>query len=142
MLCLIFLLQYGFTKVRRGPETDMYAHEAFIRDHPDLLIDLRKATAAALQNLPTKQLKRSNHPDSRAVSPSPSSSVDFSDASSVQKTKSSTPQKIPQWAHVHSVPPTATAEGEPRASNLSSRGGTSEWGKLDLLAFALAHSEF
>lgn len=35
---------YGFTKVRRGADTDMYAHPSFIRDHPDLLVELRKIT--------------------------------------------------------------------------------------------------
>jgi len=33
---------YGFTKVRRGPDADMYAHPAFIRGYPQNLSQLRK----------------------------------------------------------------------------------------------------
>mmetsp|Transcript_34594 Transcript_34594/g.98425 ORF Transcript_34594/g.98425 Transcript_34594/m.98425 type:complete len:230 (-) Transcript_34594:125-814(-) len=38
---------YGFTKVRRGPDTDMYAHPSFLRCQPDLLSELRKSTSAS-----------------------------------------------------------------------------------------------
>lgn len=34
--------QYGFTKVRRGPDTDMYAHPSFIRGHQEAVAQLRK----------------------------------------------------------------------------------------------------
>jgi len=38
---------YGFFKVRRGPDTDMYAHPAFVRYRPDLLSQLRKYNPSA-----------------------------------------------------------------------------------------------
>jgi hypothetical protein len=134
-----FIHQYGFTKVRRGPETDMYAHESFICDHPELLLDLRKTSAAPCQRLLTKQIKHSNRPGSRAVSPSPSNSVNSQEAASpIPKTTTlATAQQMPQWAHVHTVPP--AVQVEPR---LRARSGTAGWGKLDLLAFALAHESF
>lgn len=134
-----FIHQYGFTKVRRGPETDMYAHEAFICDHPELLLDLRKTSAAPCQRLPTKETNHSKRPGSRAVSPSPSNSVDSHDTASTSlKAKPlATTQQMPQWAHVHTVPSAVKVEPKSRA-----RSGTAEWGKLDLLAFALAHESF
>lgn len=33
--------------MRRGPDTDMYAHSSFIRDQPQLLIELRKSASAS-----------------------------------------------------------------------------------------------
>mmetsp|Transcript_25639 Transcript_25639/g.60680 ORF Transcript_25639/g.60680 Transcript_25639/m.60680 type:complete len:342 (+) Transcript_25639:606-1631(+) len=39
-------VQYGFSKVRRGPDTDMYAHPSFIRGKPELLFNLRKCATA------------------------------------------------------------------------------------------------
>lgn len=33
---------YGFSKIRRGPDTDMYAHPAFLRGKPELLSQLSK----------------------------------------------------------------------------------------------------
>jgi len=38
---------YGFCKVRKGPDTDMYAHPSFLRGHPEKLILLRKLTTTA-----------------------------------------------------------------------------------------------
>ncbi len=46
-LFLILSQKYGFTKVRRGPDTDMYAHPSFVRSYPDLLIELRKSSSAS-----------------------------------------------------------------------------------------------
>jgi hypothetical protein len=40
-----FYFQYGFTKVRRGVDTDMYAHPGFCRDAPEGLLRLRKIVA-------------------------------------------------------------------------------------------------
>jgi hypothetical protein len=42
-VCYVF--QYGFTKVRRGVDTDMYAHPGFCRDAPEGLLRLRKIVA-------------------------------------------------------------------------------------------------
>jgi hypothetical protein len=46
-LCLLTPSQYGFSKVRRGPDTDMYAHPSFIRGKPELLYHLRKCPTTA-----------------------------------------------------------------------------------------------
>lgn len=35
---------YGFSKVRRGPDTDMYAHPSFVRGCPEVLSELRKCS--------------------------------------------------------------------------------------------------
>jgi hypothetical protein len=43
--------QYGFTKVRRGPETDMYAHPSFLRARPETLMGLRKITNPSRKRL-------------------------------------------------------------------------------------------
>lgn len=37
---------YGFSKVRRGPDTDMYAHPSFVRGCPEALSQLRKCTSS------------------------------------------------------------------------------------------------
>ncbi|KAI2511485.1 hypothetical protein MHU86_2921 [Fragilaria crotonensis] len=37
---------YGFCKVRRGPDTDMYAHPAFARGQPETLSQLRKCNSS------------------------------------------------------------------------------------------------
>jgi len=42
---------YGFTKVRRGPDTDMYAHQSFIRGKPELLLNLRKCSATSRRKI-------------------------------------------------------------------------------------------
>lgn len=39
---LISCLQYGFTKLRKGPEADMYAHPDFVRGKPENLYKLQK----------------------------------------------------------------------------------------------------
>jgi hypothetical protein len=54
------LTQYGFAKVRGGPDSDMYAHASFFRDDPESLLSLRKMSSARKQ------------PSTRPVSPSTS----------------------------------------------------------------------
>lgn len=61
-----FILQYGFTKVRRGPDMDMYHHPSFIRGHAEMLGLLRKSNATGGSKASKKK--------SRAVSPSPPAS--------------------------------------------------------------------
>jgi len=41
---------YGFHKIRRGPDTDMYAHPAFLRGRPELLSQLKKSTHTTADN--------------------------------------------------------------------------------------------
>mmetsp|Transcript_19334 Transcript_19334/g.44054 ORF Transcript_19334/g.44054 Transcript_19334/m.44054 type:complete len:239 (-) Transcript_19334:173-889(-) len=46
---------YGFSKVRRGPDADMYAHPSFIRGSPSNLSELRKENTRGLKKLPQTQ---------------------------------------------------------------------------------------
>mmetsp|Transcript_704 Transcript_704/g.879 ORF Transcript_704/g.879 Transcript_704/m.879 type:complete len:252 (+) Transcript_704:126-881(+) len=75
---------YGFSKVRRGPDTDMYAHPAFVRGQPQSLSQLRKCNSTAARKRLTAPGEDGRamtkiivpaHTDvlslSRAVSPSP-----------------------------------------------------------------------
>eukprot|EP00543_Licmophora_paradoxa_P002212 CAMPEP_0202446352 /NCGR_PEP_ID=MMETSP1360-20130828/4864_1 /ASSEMBLY_ACC=CAM_ASM_000848 /TAXON_ID=515479 /ORGANISM="Licmophora paradoxa, Strain CCMP2313" /LENGTH=220 /DNA_ID=CAMNT_0049062799 /DNA_START=38 /DNA_END=700 /DNA_ORIENTATION=- len=38
---------YGFSKVKRGPETDMYSHPSFVQGRPENLSQLRKVNSTA-----------------------------------------------------------------------------------------------
>lgn len=54
---------YGFTKLRRGPDADMYAHPSFLRGCPEMLSELKKcksatAATAAIQNNIQVQISR------------------------------------------------------------------------------------
>jgi hypothetical protein len=125
----------------------MYAHESFLRDRPELLLELRK-TAAVCQRLqqPENSMRSMNAEDSRAVSPSPSGSVDSRDTAPVQQ-QMSNPRappanhhqqqllQIPQWAHVQRISPVACEK-----ECTTFRPANADWGKLDLLAFALAQA--
>jgi len=75
---------YGFSKVRRGPDTDMYAHPAFVRGQPESLSHLRKCNSTAARkrlaaagndNQALNKILIPSHSDvlslSRTVSPSP-----------------------------------------------------------------------
>jgi hypothetical protein len=74
-LTSFFPLKYGFCKVRRGPDTDMYAHPSFIRGQPEKLAQLRKGAARKHFSDTAKPCKSVICIDagiqSRAVSPSP-----------------------------------------------------------------------
>jgi hypothetical protein len=72
---------YGFSKVRRGPDADMYAHPGFIRGCQDNLSQLRKCKSAADR----KRLAAANAAliESQFLAPRPdSSSVGSSSSSS------------------------------------------------------------
>lgn len=45
---------YGFSKARRGPNTDMYAHPAFLRGRPELLSQLKKSAHSTDKTRPSK----------------------------------------------------------------------------------------
>ena len=51
--------RYGFSKVRRGPDMDMYAHPSFMRGKPENLVQLRKLTTAADRQRAAEQLAES-----------------------------------------------------------------------------------
>lgn len=68
---------YGFTKARRGADSDMYAHPSFIRDRPDLLIELRKVTHQSTPSPDVVQRTLPTKDDSVRVSAFTSINVDF-----------------------------------------------------------------
>ena len=63
-----FSFQYGFTKVRRGPDTDMYAHQSFIRGKPELLLNLRKCSSASRRKMSSASTNSSESCDSSSSS--------------------------------------------------------------------------
>lgn len=77
---------YGFCKIRRGPDQDMYAHSYFQRNEPDGLFQLRKTSTrggtttkagyvmAALEPQPETPVVRARTTSSRVISPSTTSS--------------------------------------------------------------------
>lgn len=87
---------YGFSKVRRGPDADMYAHPSFLRGRPEILSELKKCKSAADRKRQAKPHNQSNpqspsigtqeilpatmaakmNTSTRAVSPTSSSSSD------------------------------------------------------------------
>jgi hypothetical protein len=138
----IAFFQYGFTKIRRGVDTDMYAHPSFVRDQPEALLQLQKCTTKSRRRLDSDA---SGEP--RSVSP-PLSDVLTQGALPLTSllTKSHSAQKIVihgfnAWAH--SNPTQVSPTGQSRYpvarsdSDESSTGSTNDRGKLDLLAFAL-----
>lgn len=66
--------QYGFAKVRRGPDTDMYAHPSFVRGQPETLSHLRKISSATRRQISKGPVQvQATFPSTglRSVSPSP-----------------------------------------------------------------------
>ena len=81
-------MQYGFTKIRKGPEIDMYSHSGFIRGEEDGLSELRKRTKTPSKKnqnqahvthqshrLNTPSFTRNYQPPMRMVSPTISTCV-------------------------------------------------------------------
>eukprot|EP00529_Nitzschia_sp_RCC80_P031082 CAMPEP_0113453288 /NCGR_PEP_ID=MMETSP0014_2-20120614/7281_1 /TAXON_ID=2857 /ORGANISM="Nitzschia sp." /LENGTH=358 /DNA_ID=CAMNT_0000344679 /DNA_START=58 /DNA_END=1134 /DNA_ORIENTATION=- /assembly_acc=CAM_ASM_000159 len=63
---------YGFSKVRRGPDTDMYAHPSFIRGKPELLFNLRKcATATKNRTVAAASNKKNDNTTGPSAAPKP-----------------------------------------------------------------------
>ncbi|GAX28161.1 hypothetical protein FisN_6Lh013 [Fistulifera solaris] len=116
---------YGFTKVRRGPETDMYAHPSFLRYEPESLVHLRKVTTTDRKRWESATVLT---PDMRSVSPTHSSSS----AASTVKHTAPLPPMMPQWTlhHNNRVPDTLTF-------TISPPNKSCDRGKLDLLALAM-----
>lgn len=46
--------QYGFSKVRKGPDTDFYAHPSFLKGRPELLSLLKKCKHGSTSDKKTK----------------------------------------------------------------------------------------
>ena len=127
--------QYGFTKVRRGPDTDMYAHDSFIRNEPSLLSLLRKSTSASRRR---SRLLSDDSDSSSLHSPSNSFPRSVSPCSPQYRSpyfqpiaqKHPSPQSVMQtWLHFQSPHPVLI----PMPSSPKERGA----GRLDLLALAI-----
>ena len=64
--------QYGFNKIRKGPDVDMYSHPGFVRGNEDGLSQLRKRKKA-----PLKEKQAMTSSPSRHVAHSTQFSLDF-----------------------------------------------------------------
>jgi hypothetical protein len=144
---------YGFAKVRRGPETDMYAHPSFVRGHPKALLELRKITGGSRQILSSDnsafnantsnaaEITRSVSPAFSGTTPvSPRTMVTLEDNITGCNTSSDSSSSSKRRSDVHSLLPVPKSLTLPipraeRKPNL----GNHDRGKLDLLALALEH---
>eukprot|EP00980_Cylindrotheca_fusiformis_P016193 scaffold4811_cov171-Cylindrotheca_fusiformis.AAC.1 len=141
---------YGFTKVRRGPDTDMYAHPAFMRGRPESLSELRKSTSSSRQRL----TKASSSDDSdgstsdsspaRSISPSPprnapSTYLHTVALTSIPPATHSTHYMNQTWLTFCSPPYQSRGTVEPVSlpSPLKPTGA----GRLDLLALAVEREQ-
>uniref|UniRef100_A0A7S2VDW0 HSF-type DNA-binding domain-containing protein n=1 Tax=Entomoneis paludosa TaxID=265537 RepID=A0A7S2VDW0_9STRA len=160
---------YGFAKVRRGPETDMYAHPSFLRNEPEGLLNLRKVTAASRRVMPsTATYPRTNNNNHikgpapslmnhvvAAIPASPVRAISPSSASS--SSSSSSGEEAPAMSKFVATPPvtptantnavsTTTPTVVPASPPLAAQGSESpkgpDRGRLDLLAFALEQEAY
>jgi hypothetical protein len=119
----VYHVQYGFAKVRRGPDMDMYAHPTFFRDQPETLSLLRKCTAERKRS-PSSSIfefssTKSVEAHSRAVSPSPPGS----------------PKRLENISIVQNAVDRSTLVDRSKVDSLNSWKGA---GRLDILTMALA----
>ena len=122
-------LQYGFTKIRRGPDVDMYAHPSFVRDTPATLLELRKIANGGRKR-PTEEV--SVKFSSRTVSPlSTLHHLEQEPASPVTGIPKIIVPTVGQWGNS-----TAYTSIVPHTTILSP-ARSADRGKLDLLAMAL-----
>jgi hypothetical protein len=155
LICLLtlyvldFPFQYGFTKVRKGSDTDMYAHPSFVRDDPEALLKLQKINKTRRQPIP--DVLKSKGP--RSVSPTHTTTLE----STVKSLSPVTPlKKLPitknivlphsmkSWTtheiakhHATPVSPSSQCPLLSQSDCDASSTGSNDRGKLDLLAFAL-----
>jgi len=123
---------YGFAKVRRGPETDMYAHPAFVRDQADSLSELRKLSS-------TSSSRRAREVPAVQVIREPTVTARMPVATTVQVTRSVSPSPsltlaTAQYYHApHMVripsPPSTMIHHQPSPSYPSPRL-TSVWAPI------------
>lgn len=146
---------YGFSKVRRGPDTDMYAHQSFIRGKPELLLNLRKCSSASRRKMSTSSSSSdscdssTSTPTHRAItcqqeSPlaSPRTIIDPyvqapSPSSKLLSFDQNTNQTWLSFHHQHLMPKATCLPKMPL--NYTQRTGA---GRLDLLALAVEHASF
>uniref|UniRef100_A0A7S0UPI0 HSF-type DNA-binding domain-containing protein n=1 Tax=Pseudo-nitzschia delicatissima TaxID=44447 RepID=A0A7S0UPI0_9STRA len=144
---------YGFTKVRRGPDTDMYAHQSFIRGKPELLLNLRKCSSASRRKMSASSNASTTSSDSSSSSSSretktqpqilsPRTIVDpYLQASHVQpKLMSYEPSTNQTWLTFRQQPLMPKTTYLPKKPlNIRQSNGA---GRLDLLALAVEHASF
>jgi HSF-type DNA-binding len=157
LLLLLLLFQYGFSKVRRGPDTDMYAHPSFIRGKPELLSELRKCSSAVSRRKASRSVgdesdvstsgswgnstsSRSDIDDSpKAVTPvtPPKTITHTLDLTQAASPTNTTAPAFSTWAHFQNrplMPKTMSCQAQTPAVI---PGGI---GRLDLLALAVEHA--
>lgn len=142
---------YGFCKVRRGPDTDMYAHPAFVRGQPETLSQLRKCNSSVAR----KRLAHTSK--SEHITASPDGSVTNSNSLGITRTVSPSPSAMADnggYHHVHIEPMPSrlmgitrpsiytpmlmqTLQRQPTTAPTPVSPGRSGSGRLDLLALAL-----
>ncbi|EEC51861.1 predicted protein [Phaeodactylum tricornutum CCAP 1055/1] len=148
---------YGFTKVRRGPDADFYAHPSFLQDTPDGLLNLRKMSPASRRRLvkeskastPTATDRKTRWEGSRSVSPSPPTSDSSDWGSPIQSSKPAVDlltRSMPQWTNIPSLAPESrnisfNAVRKPILPPIR-KVSMGDRGRLDLLAFALETQAF
>ena len=146
---------YGFTKIRRGPDVDMYAHPAFLRDTPETLLQLRKINTGARKHRPTVDVVSIVKQNSRTVSPlsaghhgdlllaSPPTAEPGSPVPCVPKIiVPRVPQPPPAtayWGNHSSNNNTTTTAYTSAATPILPAVKATDRGKLDLLALAMEH---
>eukprot|EP00523_Entomoneis_sp_CCMP467_P000745 CAMPEP_0168747782 /NCGR_PEP_ID=MMETSP0724-20121128/15835_1 /TAXON_ID=265536 /ORGANISM="Amphiprora sp., Strain CCMP467" /LENGTH=246 /DNA_ID=CAMNT_0008795585 /DNA_START=45 /DNA_END=785 /DNA_ORIENTATION=+ len=147
---------YGFAKVRRGPETDMYAHPSFLRHDPEGLLNLRKVTSASRRpsgNKPKAQTLTVSPINNlapigsiaplltlpmRAISPT-------SPTARVSTIPNLVPASPPLMATqvIHQAPLQAQQQQRDQVKRQRAESSTEpDRGRLDLLAFALEQEAF
>ena len=130
-----FCSQYGFTKVRRGPDSDMYAHPSFLRDQPKSLLQLRKITTSSRTRLVSDASNLTlTLSTTRAVSPSLYGSPPVSPTSERDIGSKFDAIPSPFSFKNYALAPRTVRKGDSHSSM-----GTCDRGKLDLLALAMEH---
>jgi hypothetical protein len=148
-LLTFWFIQYGFAKVRRGPETDMYAHPAFVRGQPQTLCRLRKTSSSSRRRLSEGSTDdcdssgSSDTPAFRSVSPSPTRDMipnlfhPFVQ-DRVQGSTYQAPSGLLEQAWI-TISGQSLAPQGPLVQPILPRSKTGGEGRLDLLAMALEH---
>mmetsp|Transcript_31957 Transcript_31957/g.77550 ORF Transcript_31957/g.77550 Transcript_31957/m.77550 type:complete len:252 (-) Transcript_31957:4195-4950(-) len=135
-------LQYGFAKVRRGPDTDMYAHPCFVRGCPESLSQLRKSTTSSRRRLsPQPSTDESDGSSSdgslvRSITPSPTRNI----KNCIQHVSESQTRYLNSaWLTLcaPSLPPQSTHAPVPFLPAPKTDGS----GRLDLLALAIEREQ-
>mmetsp|Transcript_8920 Transcript_8920/g.21802 ORF Transcript_8920/g.21802 Transcript_8920/m.21802 type:complete len:239 (-) Transcript_8920:140-856(-) len=145
---------YGFTKVRRGPDTDMYAHQSFIRGKPELLLNLRKCSATSRRKIQAS----SSYTDS--CDSSSNSCIGSREPKCEKESPIISPRTVvqpflktpstklvryeqntnPTWLTFHHQPLMPKSTCLPKTSlDIRQSNGA---GRLDLLALAVEHASF